>query len=183
MKQDYPLGKGQMCLPSDRRQRVGEVLRSFAPHDVMASSKFSSQFLKGTSEVKVFGLTHDCVAPSIDVNGIGNIRYQWCGTTDVVLVPWVALEQVAKKDGVTISDQEEVPSFIKRLLSSLDAKHFDIETLACRVFHWKFEAGQVLVVPPGFGIIERACLCLINCLQDVSSNNKIFFGLHLASYC
>ncbi len=60
-----------------------------------------------------------------------------------------------KKKTIAISPNEEVPSYMKRIIGALQETDAEDEDLKEHLFFHRHEPKEVLVVPSGFATIER----------------------------
>lgn len=149
--------RGQMPSTCDRRARLFEVLRSFVPDDMSSKCIGLAKPLQDqVSCLSIFGAVRTMVYVGIERNGIGNIRINFQGKRQVLLVSFEGIKKLAAALGeeANVKPNEDVPGWIKRVLEHAGEGHVD--TLkGCSWFH---EQGpdQVMVIPMGYACIERA---------------------------
>ena len=145
-----------MQFATDRRTRLSEVTKGFAPHDSFSNGAFADQFLMRTNEMSIFGCNEKMVHVGIEKNGLGNERYLWQGTRDIIAVRFEGLQCIGKQTNVTIAANEDVPSFMKRLLGCMEPTDATVQGMTDNVFYHRQEPNEIVVIPAGFGTIERS---------------------------
>ena len=80
----------------------------------------------------------------------------------MITMNYTGIQLLAKNKRLTPDDQEEVPLFVKRVLKDFKPEDLDLPGVKDTVRYHQLLAGQVVVIPCGYALIERTLLSHVN---------------------